>query len=88
MDVLLQNSKTALYLKRDLAWTARREDAFVFISSAEAIDFAYEHRLNDVQIILFFKDLSYSLVVPFQPEHGQVFPGQPNSARRDRPGPA
>jgi hypothetical protein len=68
MDVLLQNSKTGLYLKRDLSWTARREEGFVFVSSGEAIDFAYEHRIGPVQLILFFPTLQHSLVVPFQPE--------------------
>ena len=87
MDVLLQHTKTALYLKSDLSWTARREEAFVFISSGEAIDFAYEHHLSDVHIVLFFKDLSHSLVVPFQREGGQ-FQRACAGPKMDRPEPA
>ncbi len=87
MDVLLQSSKTALYLKRELTWTPRREEAFVFISSAEAIDFAYDNRLKDVQIILFFRDLSYSLVVPFQAEQALAVHSAPKPAKLDRPEP-
>jgi hypothetical protein len=68
MDVLLQNSKTAQYLKRDLAWTNQRGDAFVFISSGEAIDFAFANRLADVHLVLYFKEISHSLIVPFQVE--------------------
>ncbi len=87
MDVLLQHTKTALYLKRDLSWTARREEAFVFIGSGEAIDFAYDHHLSDVHIVLFFKDLSHSLVVPFQRESGQ-FQRAGTGPKMDRPEPA
>jgi hypothetical protein len=68
MDVLLQHSRTALYLKRDLSWTDQREEGYVFISSGEAIDFAIEHHLTEVEIVLFFRDLGHSLVVPFQQE--------------------
>ncbi len=85
MDVLLQNSKTGQYLKRDLSWTARREDAFVFISSGEAIDFAYEHRISPVQMVLFFQDLQHSLVVPFQPDSVLDIPRPAVSSPWERP---
>ncbi len=86
MDVLLQNSKTAQYLTRDLAWTAQREDAFVFISSGEAIDFAYANNLSDVHLVLFFKDLSHSLIVPFQTDlYAELRPAA--NAKLDRPQP-
>jgi hypothetical protein len=86
MDVLLQNSKTAQYLTRDLHWTAGREDAFVFISSGEAIDFAFAHRLANVQLVLFFRDLRHSLIVPFQPDlYAELRP--PVNAKLDRPQP-
>ena len=86
MDVLLQSSKTAQYLTRDLAWTNQREDAFVFISSGEAIDFAYANHLGDVHLVLYFKDLSHSLIVPFQAER---YPELPPGAKTkvDRPQP-
>ncbi len=71
MDVLLQNSKTSQYLKRDLSWTPNREEAFVFISSGEAIDFSFAQKLADVHLVLFFKELQHSLIVPFQSELGQ-----------------
>jgi hypothetical protein len=86
MDVLLQNSKTAQYLTRDLAWTPQREDAFVFISSGEAIDFAYANSLSGVHLVLFFKDLSHSLIVPFQTDlYAELHP--PANAKLDRPQP-
>jgi hypothetical protein len=84
MDVLLQNSKTAQYLTRDLAWTPQREDAFVFISSGEAIDFAFANQLCDVQLVLFFRELSHSLIVPFQPERKAELRGG-GKAKMDRP---
>lgn len=84
MDVLLQSSKTALYLKHDLSWTARREEAYAFISSGEAIDFAFENRLDEVHMVLYFKDLLYSLVVPFQNELAGGVIGMPLHAHMDR----
>ncbi len=86
MDVLLQNSKTAQYLTRDLAWTPQREDAFVFISSGEAIDFAYANQLADVHLVLYFRELCHSLIVPFQAElHAELHQGA--KTRMDRPQP-
>ncbi len=85
MDVLLQNSKTALYLKRDLSYTSRREEAFVFISSGEAIDFAFENHLLDVHIVLFFRDLRHSLVVPFQHEPGWEVSRGPANLKVEHP---
>jgi len=87
MDVLLQNSKTAQYLTRDLSWTAQREDAFIFISSGEAIDFAYAHHLADVHLVLFFKDLSHSLIVPFQTDRSADLRPSTANAKLDRPQP-
>ncbi len=85
MDVLLQHSTTGHYLKRDLSWTPRREDGFVFISSGEAIDFAYEHQIKHVQMVLFFQDLQHSLVVPFQPESVLDRPPSAVGSTRERP---
>ncbi len=87
MDVLLQNSKTGQYLKRDLSWTARREEAFAFISSGEAIDFAYEHRIYHVQMVLYFQDLQHSLVVPFQPDSALDLPRSAVGSSREHPKP-
>jgi hypothetical protein len=83
MDVLLQNCSTAQYLTRDLAWTNQREEAFVFLSSGEAIDFAYANHLADVHLVLYFKDLSHSLTVPFQTEAPPDLPA--TKAKPDRP---
>ena len=85
MDVLMQSTKTALYLKRDLSWTPALDAAHAFMSSGEAIDFVYAHHLKDVQLVLFFRELKHSLIVPFQieapPEASLVTP----NSKPDRP---
>ena len=69
MKVLLQNRKTRLFLKEPGLWTHHREDAFGFINSGKAIDFAFQHELTDVHVVLWFKEQNYSLTIPFQKEH-------------------
>jgi hypothetical protein len=69
MKVLLQNKKTRLFLKEPGAWTQDINDAFEFINSGKAIDFAFEHQLTDVHVLLWFKEQNYSLAIPFQREH-------------------
>jgi len=69
MKVLLQNKKTRLFLKEPGAWTQDINDAFEFINSGKAIDFAFEHQLTDVHVLLWFKEQNYSLAIPFQREN-------------------
>ena len=69
MKVLLQNKKTRLFLKEPGAWTQDVNEAFEFINSGKAIDFAFEQQLADVHVLLWFKEQNYSLAIPFQREH-------------------
>ena len=69
MKVLLQNKKTRLFLKEPGAWTQDINEAFEFINSGKAIDFAFEQQLSDVHVLLWFKEQNYSLAIPFQREH-------------------
>lgn len=69
MKVLLQNKKTRLFLKEPGAWTQDINDGFEFINSGKAIDFAFEHKLPDVHVLLWFKEQNYSLAIPFQREN-------------------
>jgi len=69
MKVLLQNKKTRLFLKEPGSWTTQITDAYEFINSGKAIDFAFEHQLADVHVLLWFKEQNYSLTIPFQREH-------------------
>ena len=68
MKVLLQNKKTRLFLEEPGSWTNKIEQAFGFINSGEAIDFAFKHELSDVHVVLWFKEQNHSLIIPFQRE--------------------
>ncbi len=68
MRVLLQNKKTRLFAQETGEWTINIEEAFVFLNSDKAIDFAFEHKLPDVHLVFWFKDQNYCLTLPFQKE--------------------
>ena len=68
MKVLLQNKKTRLFVQETGAWTINIEEAFAFLNSDEAIDFAFERQLTDVHLVLWFKEQNYCLTLPFQKE--------------------
>jgi hypothetical protein len=75
MKVLLQNRKTRLFLKEPGFWTRHLEEAFGFVNSGEAIDFAFKHDLTDVHVVLWFREQNYSLTIPFQRDHQNEEPG-------------
>jgi len=52
MKVLLQNKKTKLFLKEPGTWTPHLEEAYAFVNSGKAIDFAFQHDLADVHVLL------------------------------------
>jgi len=66
MKVLLQNKTSRLFLLEPGSWTSNLEEAFGFLNSGEAIDFAMKHQLADLHVVLWFKDQNYSLVIPFE----------------------
>jgi len=68
MKVLLQNKKTRLFVQEGGAWTISIEEAREFINSDRAIDFAFEHRLPDVHVVLWFREQNYCITLPFQQE--------------------
>ena len=68
MRILLQNKKTSLFVGEAGAWTIHPGEAYSFINSDKAIEFALEQQLADVQMVLWFEELKYSLTVPFQRE--------------------
>ncbi len=87
MKVLLQNKTTRLFLQEPGSWTSNLEEAFGFLNSGEAIDFAFQHQLTDLHVVLWFREQNYSLVIPFQKdspeEPGGTIP-PPNSDDRER----
>ena len=88
MKVLLQDKKTRLFLKEAGSWTSHLDEAFVFINSGKAIDFAFQHELSDVHVLLWFKEQNYSLAIPFQRDHteepGGAVPNPPRVEDREQ----
>ena len=68
MRVLLQNKKSRLFAQEAGTWTISIEEAFAFINSDKAIDFAFENKLSDVHLVFWFKEQNYCLTLPFQKE--------------------
>jgi hypothetical protein len=64
MKILLQHSRTQLYLRKLGDWTDNAQEAFDFQHSQKAIDFARHHHLAGVQIAVNFVDSDCDEVVP------------------------
>jgi hypothetical protein len=56
MKILLQHIRTQLFLKSLGNWTANPYEAQDFETSKRAIDFAQEHTLHGVQVLVKFDD--------------------------------
>jgi len=69
MKVLLQNNTTRLFLEVGGSWTSKLDEAYAFINSGKAIDHAFEHKVADVHVLLWFKEQNYTLTIPFQRDH-------------------
>ena len=72
MKILLQHVRTQLYLRRLGSWTPNPREAFDFRHSQSAIDFARDHALPGVQIVVKLNNL----------EDGGVFPIPARAAAR------
>ena len=64
MKILLQHSRTQLYLRKLGDWTQYPNEGFDFQHSQKAIDFASQHRLQGVQIAVNFIDSDCDEIVP------------------------
>jgi hypothetical protein len=67
MKILLQHSRTQLYLRGLGDWTANAQEAYDFQHSQKAIDFARHHALPGVQIAVRFIDSQFDEVFPLPP---------------------
>jgi hypothetical protein len=64
MKILLQHTRTQLYLRGLGDWTANPHEAYDFQHSQKAIDFARENNLLGVQIAVKFFDSEVDEIVP------------------------
>ena len=67
MKILLQHTRTLLYVRSNETWTRSEFEARDFQHSEKAINFAHEHNLQDVQIAVKFVDAHYDVVAPVPP---------------------
>jgi hypothetical protein len=75
MKILLQHSRTQLYLRGLGDWTPDPNQAYDFGHSQRAIDFAREHYIAGAQIAVKFVDPEFDEVFPL-PTVAQPQPGQ------------
>ncbi len=66
MQVLLRSTRTKLYLNGADRWTPDRSGARNFVSGAQAILFAQENRLTDLEVVLAFDDPAYDVTLPLR----------------------
>jgi len=64
VKILLQQVRTQLFLKSEGSWTANPYEALDFELSQRAIDYASNHQLKGVQIVVKFIDGQFDQVVP------------------------
>jgi hypothetical protein len=82
MKILLQNKKTGGFVEEAGSWTTHIQKAFTFLNSDKAVEFAVEHRLSDVHLVLWFEELHHRLTIPLQgnrPEDPGRFVSSPTS---------
>ena len=73
MRILLQHSRTGLYLRALGNWTSNFREAFDFGHSRKAIDFACLHCIVGVQIVVRFDDSEVDEVIPL-PQLDRIAP--------------
>lgn len=64
IPVLVQNSRTRYFLKKDGQWTNSCSEAAVFLSSRTAIEFCLQKKVKDVELVYRFKNLNHDVSVP------------------------
>jgi hypothetical protein len=74
MRALIRHLKSGLYLKSgllcagDWRWTAKREKAWDFATTFQALKFAWDNHLRRVEVVLAFGEARYDLAVSQPPE--------------------
>ena len=69
MKVLLQHKESELYLKEPGVMTHTRSEAMDFLSSTQAIEFCSAHKVTGVQIVLYFDEQHFDIVLPMTLNH-------------------
>ena len=69
MKILLQHTRTQLYVRNAGSWTANEFEALDFQHSQKAVDYAETHELSEVQIAVKFIDSRYDVTAPLSAAH-------------------
>jgi hypothetical protein len=72
MKILLQHTRTLLYLRADGTWTRHHTEARNFLDSHTAINYAFERPFMDVYITVKFPGDSDTVAVPLPAERPAV----------------
>jgi len=64
MRVLLQDAETSSFLRANRVWTPLADEALDFVQVVRAVDYALEHGLGDVRVVLKFRDARQDLKLP------------------------
>ncbi len=64
--ILLHNVVTQLYCREDSDWTADRDLALAFPTSAQALQFVHQHQIKDLEFVFTFGEPAYDLSTPIQ----------------------
>jgi hypothetical protein len=67
MRVLIRNAQSGLFFRDSQSWTAARMEARDFNHTADAIEFAAEAGLHNVEVVFSFDDPQYDLRLPCRP---------------------
>jgi hypothetical protein len=65
MKILLRDLRNGHFCKGPSEWTRDRNEALDFLTSDDAIRFARQHRLVDVQVVAQFRDDAYQIQIPY-----------------------
>jgi hypothetical protein len=76
MKIFLQHKHTSLYFVSNGQWSKKSDAALDFPNYDRAIEFAIEHKLPNVHVILKFADHPYNIRLPFRkklPQHASLW---------------
>lgn len=66
MKIFLQHKHTSLYFLSNGQWSKNSTDALDFANYDKAVEFATEHKLPNVHVVLKFVDHPYNIRLPFR----------------------
>ena len=66
MRILLRSSRDHTFCKGPGAWTSDKNEALDFLTSDQAIEFARQNHLPEVQVVAQYRDNDYQIQIPYR----------------------